>query len=79
MVLHHYNSSDLSPANFFEEKKVFSLPKGKRATGQHHPDPEHIQRQLGTGHQDYIHLKGQCHEIFDPRFFSSKHPSWAPD
>jgi hypothetical protein len=24
-------------------------------------------------------LKGQCHEIFDPRFFSSKHPSWAPD
>jgi hypothetical protein len=24
-------------------------------------------------------LKGQCHKIFDPRFFSSKHPSWAPD
>jgi hypothetical protein len=27
----------------------------------------------------HILLKGQCHEIFDPRFFSSKHPSWAPD
>jgi hypothetical protein len=26
----------------------------------------------------YCNLKGQCHEIFDPRFFSSKHPSWAP-
>jgi hypothetical protein len=22
-------------------------------------------------------LKGQCHEIFDPRFFSLKHPPWA--
>jgi hypothetical protein len=21
-------------------------------------------------------LKGQCHEIFDLRFFSFKHPSW---
>jgi hypothetical protein len=24
-------------------------------------------------------LKGQCHEIFDHRFFSLKHLSWAPD
>jgi hypothetical protein len=24
-------------------------------------------------------LKGQCHEIFDPRFFSSKNTPWAPD
>jgi hypothetical protein len=23
--------------------------------------------------------KGQCREIFNPRFFSLKHPSWAPD
>jgi hypothetical protein len=22
---------------------------------------------------------GQCHEIFDPRFFSSINPTWAPD
>jgi hypothetical protein len=22
-------------------------------------------------------LKGQCHDIFDPRFFSSKHHSWS--
>jgi hypothetical protein len=29
--------------------------------------------------QDFMTLKGQCHEIFDPQFFSSKHPSWAPD
>jgi hypothetical protein len=26
-----------------------------------------------------VSLKGQCQEIFDPRFFSSKHPSWAPE
>jgi hypothetical protein len=24
-------------------------------------------------------LKGQCHEIFDTRFFSSNNTSWAPD
>jgi hypothetical protein len=24
-------------------------------------------------------LKGQCHKIFDPRFFSSNNTSWAPD
>jgi hypothetical protein len=24
-------------------------------------------------------LKGQCHEIFDPRFFSSNNTPWAPD
>jgi hypothetical protein len=24
-------------------------------------------------------LKGQCHEIFDPRFFSSNKTPWAPD
>jgi hypothetical protein len=24
-------------------------------------------------------LKGQCHEIFDPQFFSSNNPTWAPD
>jgi hypothetical protein len=29
--------------------------------------------------RDFKTLKGQCHEIFDPQFFSSKHPSWAPD
>jgi hypothetical protein len=27
----------------------------------------------------YIILKGQCHEIFDPRFFSSNNTPWAPD
>jgi hypothetical protein len=24
-------------------------------------------------------LKGQCHEIFDPRFFSSNNPLYGPD
>jgi hypothetical protein len=36
---------------------LFSLPKGERATGQHHPDPGHLQRQLGTGHQDHLRLR----------------------
>jgi hypothetical protein len=25
-------------------------------------------------HKGSINLKGQCHEIFDPRFFSSNNP-----
>jgi hypothetical protein len=31
------------------------------------------------GQFEAICLKGQCHEIFNPWFVSSKHPSWAPD
>jgi hypothetical protein len=33
----------------------------------------------GNDKEKISFLKGQCHEIFDPRFFSLKHPSRAPD
>jgi hypothetical protein len=49
---HHYNSSDLSPANFF------LFPKGESAIDHHHPDPGHLKKQLGTGHQYHLLLRG---------------------
>jgi hypothetical protein len=29
--------------------------------------------------RETVPFKVQCHEFFDPRLFSLKHPSWAPD
>jgi hypothetical protein len=33
----------------------------------------------GREHKENAQLKGPCHEIFDPRFFSSNNTPWAPD
>jgi hypothetical protein len=50
----HYNSSDLSPANFF------LFPKVKEQWANITLAQDTFNGKLGTGHQDHLHLRGHC-------------------